>query len=139
MYCSKCGTEIENGAAFCSSCGTPVVPRTSGSKDVPPAGELHTGEPKPASVKGPEPVHQAKAYYITEFEKLAAGKRSRFNWAAFFLGPYHQMYHESRDLFKKTFLPFMIVSFVISLIFTAATVIGLQTLNLIALGIAGAA
>ena len=42
-------------------------------------------------------------------------------------------------MFKKTFLPYMIVSFVISLVFTAATVIELQTLNLVALGIAGAA
>ena len=139
MYCSKCGAEIENGAAFCSSCGTPVVRTASGQKDVQPTGELHTEAPKQEPVKGPAPAHQAKAYYVTEFEKLEAGKRSKFNWAAFLLGPYHQMYHESRELFRKTFLPCMIVSFVVLLVVTAATVIGLQTLNLVALGIAGAA
>ena len=30
MYCAKCGTEVRDGAAFCSSCGTPtsVMPPT---------------------------------------------------------------------------------------------------------------
>lgn len=29
IYCSKCGTKLDDNARFCSSCGTPVVKTTS--------------------------------------------------------------------------------------------------------------
>ncbi|HXN73895.1 MAG TPA: RDD family protein [Candidatus Acidoferrales bacterium] len=38
MYCSKCGTAIEQGAAFCSACGQPVNPPFATAPNVPIAG-----------------------------------------------------------------------------------------------------
>lgn len=29
MFCPKCGTQVADGAATCSSCGTPIGPTTS--------------------------------------------------------------------------------------------------------------
>src|SRR5579875_2112558 len=37
-FCSKCGTSISEGAAFCPSCGNPTGPVMAGGPAVAPAG-----------------------------------------------------------------------------------------------------
>jgi hypothetical protein len=36
MFCSKCGTQIAQGAAFCPNCGTPAGTQVSGAYVAPP-------------------------------------------------------------------------------------------------------
>lgn len=69
MHCPNCGGEIPMGARFCPQCGAPV-----------PAAPFYA---QPAM---PDP------YYAREFASIAAGNPPRFNFAAFFLGPFHALY-----------------------------------------------
>lgn len=47
MKCSNCGAEIENGVAFCTSCGTPVAPTDDGDKTVLVSQEnINPGQPQ---------------------------------------------------------------------------------------------
>lgn len=45
-------------------------------------------------------------YYAREFADIAAGGRGRFNAAAFFLGPFHQLYRGCYKRFARTYLPY---------------------------------
>lgn len=127
MYCSKCGYQLDDDSAFCPNCGTPCAaeipePVAAGGKtEQKPAQE--TPLPKAPSVPG-GPVKNA--YYAAEFAKIAAGQKPKFNWAAFFLGPYHQLYHGSTQLFKKTFLPYLIT---MAVLFVAGQVASFMLLS----------
>ncbi len=47
MKCSNCGAEIEDGVAFCTSCGTPVAPADDGDKTVLVSQEnINPGQPQ---------------------------------------------------------------------------------------------
>lgn len=45
MFCSQCGKEVPEGAAFCAGCGTPV-----GAAPAAPAAPVATAEAKPSAV-----------------------------------------------------------------------------------------
>lgn len=51
MYCSKCGTNVPAGAAFCSACGQPLAP--SAVPPVPQAPMAPTSPPIPAPMQPP--------------------------------------------------------------------------------------
>jgi len=63
MYCSKCGANVPEGAAFCSACGQPMATAFS----APPAGAapVSTAPPvyaPPAQASWPVPAARAVAY-----------------------------------------------------------------------------
>ena len=60
----------------------------------------------------PAVADKNQVYYRTEFESIDAGKKPRFNWAAFLLGPGMCFYRKCEDLFKKYFLPCLIFYFI---------------------------
>ena len=62
-------------------------------------------------MKAPRP----DAYYVREFEKLAATGKGSFNWAAFFLGPYHCLYRGCVPRFLKLYLPLWAVSLAVGI------------------------
>lgn len=64
-------------------------------------------------------------YYLAEFKKIDAGQKTRFNWAAFLLGPIMCFYRRSGELFKKYFLPVYIALLVSSLVL----MVGMSSLN----------
>ena len=61
-------------------------------------------------------------YYLAEFKKIDAGQKSRFNWAAFFLGPCMCFYRSCHELFKKYYLLYFILFGISCVIFTASSV-----------------
>ena len=127
VYCTQCGAILEDGNAFCMKCGAPA-----GSAVQQPEQPVQRWEPSPPEQPAGMPQYPlngtpvlaavpVNSYYAAEFENLRAGQKTKFNWAAFFLGPLNQLYHGSTALFKKTFLPYYIVSMVLN----AAILIGL--------------
>ena len=67
MYCSKCGTTLAEGAAFCSACGAPV---TSGGATPPVAPESDTPSREPAAP--PQEAARASAAYAGFWLRLVA-------------------------------------------------------------------
>lgn len=140
MYCSNCGKEIPSGAAFCPNCGTkassapepfnPTSTPTADSAGDAPAGppdEPHPPKISPASTSPLEAViGKNTAYYMAEFQKIEAGQKTRFNWAALFFGPYLCFYRRCPALFKRYFLLSYILLFATALI----AAFGLALLNL---------
>lgn len=43
-------------------------------------------------------------YYLNEFKKVDEGQKTKFNWAAFLLGPFFCFYRKCGELFKEYFL-----------------------------------
>ncbi len=63
-FCGKCGCRIEEGGAFCASCGAPVRPWTVEDEQ---AWRRATGRvPVPNPGNGPEPVSTPNPAYGTE-------------------------------------------------------------------------
>ena len=73
-----------------------------------------------------------KPYYRVEFDKIALGQKTKFNWAAFFLAPYTQLYNDCIGLFCKTFLLTQAATFIIGLI----SILGGLKFNFTLIGIA---
>lgn len=115
MYCSKCGAQLDDESAFCPNCGTPCTSEKPAASLPPVVKTEEKIAPEPPVPKGPVTSEgpAANSYYAGEFAKIAAGQKSKFNWAAFFLGPFHQLYHGSVHLFRRTFLPCLIASVVL--------------------------
>lgn len=109
MYCSKCGAQLTDDSVFCSACGAPCNPQQQPVSA--PANQQST--PMPPAAPG--------GYYEIQFARIAAGEKAKFNWAAFFLGPFHQLYHGSTKRFKKTYLPYMITAAALYLVQMIAT------------------
>jgi uncharacterized RDD family membrane protein YckC len=59
MYCSKCGTAIPQGAAFCPACGQPVNPSFAAAPPVPIPG---TSVPQPIPPYVPAPLFPQSSY-----------------------------------------------------------------------------
>lgn len=108
MFCQNCGSELVDGAVFCTNCGT-KAPYAEATQPLQNA----LNDAAPAKV---DYGNNIKPYYREEFDRIASGQKPAFNWAAFLFGGYFQLYHGCVGLFCKTFLPLIIVSTVIGLI-----------------------
>src|ERR1700691_300317 len=62
MYCSKCGTAIAQGAAFCSSCGQPVNPPFAPAPSAAVSGTPAPPIPGPYGGVSPAPRFPQSAY-----------------------------------------------------------------------------
>lgn len=156
VFCPKCGKELVENARLCTGCGTDIqkvlgllekdtqVPEMA---DTAKANGFTSGETTPerpsASVPKPErsaseksingwrdaetAVGQNREYYLPEFQKVRAGEKTRFNWAAFFFGPAFCFYRRCGELFKKYFLASSFLLFFGCLVETT----GIQQLDLI--------
>lgn len=104
------------------------VHQTSGNEMV-PASKSYGGNIKP--------------YYCEQFDRIASGQKPKFNWTAFFLNGWMQLYNGCTNAFCKTFLPWLIAYFIVSLISIASTLnfnmalMGITSVLGILLGIGG--
>lgn len=134
MYCSKCGAQLDDDSIFCPNCGTsctsaePTELFSVGVKT-----EEKAVQESPVNKVSATSAASSASYYAEEFAKIAAGQKPKFNWAAFFLGPYHQLYHGSVKLFKKTFLPYMIATVVLMVLGEISVLVTLATFSIGAL------
>lgn len=88
----------------------------------------------------PAVADKNQVYYRTEFESIDAGKKPRFNWAAFLLGPGMCFYRKCGNLFKKYFLLSLVLYFIGLSVKTIGTVqfdFMLMTVGGVAVGVGG--
>ncbi|WP_288860257.1 zinc ribbon domain-containing protein [uncultured Flavonifractor sp.] len=120
MFCPKCGKELPQNAAFCPQCGVQLT------QNRPHILEQGSGVMANGSAIG-EYVGKNQSYYLQEFGKIEAGQKSKFNWAAFLLGPAMCAYRRCGRLFLRYFL----LPMVICLIGMPLGQIGVGTFNLV--------
>lgn len=118
MFCCKCGTQLPEDALFCQKCGTKVVQKNADQQPANLPEEKTYGD-------------NIKPYYREQFDKIAAGQKPDFNWAALFLNGWMQLYNGCTGIFCKTFLPLLIASFTVSLV----SVLGALHFNPVLIGI----
>jgi uncharacterized membrane protein len=72
-FCAKCGTSLQEGMAFCISCGAPVAAKPAGAAPTPPSASATAAPPPaisasaPASSTGMEPNVAAALSYLVGF------------------------------------------------------------------------
>lgn len=127
MFCTHCGAYLEGHERFCPGCGACLAPSGAagpGWQQPSPAAPSGAAQGWQQPVYGgyapswpPRPVKAPRpdAYYVREFEKLAATGKGSFNWAAFFLGPYHCLYRGCVPRFLKLYLPLWAVSLAVGI------------------------
>ena len=141
-FCPNCGAKAPAGLASPSAGGPaapadqaaqtdqPAPPAETPAQPAPPVGAVVPGAASASAQSGAgtagDPlaalVGKNAAYYLAQFQKIGAGQKARFNWAAFLLGPFMCFYRRSFTLFKKYFLPCYIL-------FIALAMIGLATVG----------
>lgn len=95
-FCTKCGTQLEVGTAFCGDCGTPVAATaaiqpflSNAAPQARPADDITTAEMK---FVGNNYDYYNRKWKIAELKK----SKQSWNWAAFFLAlpwmAYRKMY-----------------------------------------------
>ena len=125
--CVKCGAEVEDENKFCTSCGMPIkAENDSMSVESQPPETAPEAAPETAPEAAPETAPETAPqqyrtnpplYYQAEFTRIKAGKAAKFNWAAFFSAPMHQLYYGRITRFYKTFLPYTFFSIALLVMF----------------------
>ena len=122
MFCPHCGAQLGGGEHFCPVCGAVMQAQASYGQAPygagawgPVAGTAPIYLPQPPKPTAPD------AYYAREFEKISATGKGSFNWAAFFVGPWHCLYRGSVARFLKLYLPLWLVNLAVTLFSQAQT------------------
>lgn len=141
-FCPNCGAKAPAGLASPSAGGPaapadqaaqtdqPAPPAETPAQPAPPAGavvpDAASAPAQPGARTAGDPlaaiVGKHADYYLAEFKKIDAGQKTRFNWAAFFLGPCMCFYRSCHELFKKYYLLYFILFGISCAIFTASSV-----------------
>lgn len=141
-FCPNCGAKAPAGLASPSAGGPaapadqaaqtdqPAPPAETPAQPAPPAGavvpDAASAPAQPGARTAGDPlaaiVGKHADYYLAEFKKIDAGQKTRFNWAAFFLGPCMCFYRNCHELFKKYYLLYFILFGISCVIFTASSV-----------------
>lgn len=111
-FCTKCGAKMPENAKFCTACGAPFGGGNNITENIPRKVEDSLGR-KTNQVKdgnenrknvglSPEEIIVEKniEYYREWFTKIKNGKKSKINWASFWLNLYHAAY---RNVWKEWF------------------------------------
>lgn len=68
-------------------------------------------------------IRKRTNYYVPQFERIAQGEPGKFNWAAFFLGPFFCFYRSGGTLFRTFFLSYYVLYCTITVAFIWMTTI----------------
>lgn len=103
MFCKNCGNELKDGSVFCEYCGTRV-------EDIREPEQAAMYERPFEEADETESMRQIIGknadYYMSWFEKLRNGEKSKMNWASFFFGIFHAGYRNVwKDWLKAVCLP----------------------------------
>lgn len=148
-FCTHCGADVQSMVQTSKGGSSQAdhAPKVTSNPEVPvrnaQESAKHSAESKKQGPAGQEEKKSGKsslaaiigknqAYYCAEFERIAAGQKPRFNWAAFLLGPGMCFYRKCENLFKKYFLLSLIFSFAGLAVETVGT--GRFDLTLMAIG-----
>lgn len=111
MFCRQCGAKLEDGGMFCPQCGAKIEDKSTDKKILNITEVMQKNQKsKKYSQNDGESIEKKceddiKPYYREEFERIASGQKIKFNWAAFFLNGFLQLYHGCTKIFCRTFLP----------------------------------
>ncbi len=91
VFCSKCGAQITEEAAFCVACGTAVL-RSTKSQQTQPSVQIASSESDEALKIF---IGKNYDYFLRKWE-IAEKKKSKlsWNWAAFLLGSFWMVYRK---------------------------------------------
>ena len=142
MNCPNCGARVEEGASFCPVCGSKVngasarIPEPQPTFTAAPPAEpqnpaqqgdtgytqqnyysqqSYYGQQNYYNSQNEDPRGPVNPYYQRQFEAIAQGEKTRFNWAAFFLGPYHALYRGHTKRFLAVYLPLLLASVILEI------------------------
>ena len=73
MYCSQCGKDVAEGAQFCPHCGAAVLPSAA---------------PPPTAADRFAHLPEYWRTVFGKFDQTPARMQTRWNWPAFFFGPF---------------------------------------------------
>ena len=108
MFCTNCGKELSDGSKFCPACGRPIHVSTESDhlktseqqiknsvdatqegreNDVGSMDEVPVQKPRAATNSNHDSelskvIGKNSIYYLVQFQKIDAGEKSKFNWAA---------------------------------------------------------
>lgn len=99
MYCQKCGTQNEEGTAFCTQCGAPLAGEGGPQAHTEGRSEGWGGYAGGISPEEERLISEKVEYYAPRFSHLrTTGGQVSWNWCAFFVFPawaiYRKMYKE---------------------------------------------
>ena len=114
--CKFCNRQLPDDAVFCSYCGKRLPLPEAWDRGV-----ASGGIPLESIVK------TNVGYYLTQFQKLKAGKSADFNWSAFIFGPMFCCYRNALDLLKWFYLNWIVFTAVS--IGIAALIAGISVSN----------
>lgn len=144
-FCTRCGADLQNLVQQSAPAPEPPKVETStsapgGSRSEPVKAESEMQKASVPEEKRPESsfdscdgdrwaaaVGKNQAYYLPEFQKIQSGEKSRFNWAAFLLGPALCFYRKCGNFFKRYYLIPLLLMLTAYLVVTIGTI----TFNLI--------
>lgn len=147
MFCANCGKELSDGSKFCPACGRPIHVSTESDhlktseqqiknsvdatqegreNDVGSMDEVPVQKPGAATNSNHDSelskvIGKNSIYYLAQFQKIDAGEKSKFNWAAFFLSAYFCLYRKCGEIFKKYFLIPLIIILIAPVIVSVGT------------------
>lgn len=119
-FCTKCGTKMSKNVKFCTVCGaafcdnniTESMPKKAEDTTGTRTNQVRDGNENIRNTGfGPEEIIIEKniEYYKTWFAKIKNGKKSKINWASFWLSLYHAAYRNVwKEWFKETGVYFII-------------------------------
>lgn len=113
--CPSCGEALKVDARFCPRCGKQLGGDSMDGKTVTIQTKADFKLERLESIDWTDSailktyVKKRENYYSREFKKIQSGEKSKFNWAAFLIGPILCIYRKNFSLFFRLYLAPIIV------------------------------
>lgn len=106
MFCKNCGKELREGSKFCEYCGA-RIDGLGKTDDKAVYEQTFTSEDNAGMMR--QIIGKNADQYMTRFEKIQNGEKSKMNWASFFLSVFHAGYRNVwREWLKAVRIPLVL-------------------------------